>query len=39
MFTYVYICRTRTILRKNKINTVCLNNTECLLFQEFEGGE
>lgn len=38
MFTYVYICRTCTILRKNKINIVRLNNTECLLFREFERG-
>lgn len=38
MFTHVYICRTHTILRKNKINIVCLNNAECLLFQEFGGG-
>lgn len=37
MFTHVYICRTRTILRKNKINIVCLNNAECLLFREFGG--
>lgn len=38
MFTYVYICRTCTILRKNKINIVCLNNTECLYSRNSRGG-